>query len=52
MRIRKSASTESEVLGNAYQGDEIKVTNYRADGWCEVEYNGIKGFVKTEYLTK
>ena len=52
VRIRKSASTESEVLGNAYQGDEIKVTNYRADGWCEVEYNGIKGFVKTEYLTK
>lgn len=52
VRIRKSASTDSEILGNAYQGDEIKVTNYRADGWCEVEYNGIKGYVKTEYLTK
>ncbi len=52
VRIRKSASTESEILGNAYKGDEIKVTNYRADGWCEVEYNGIKGYVKTEYLTK
>lgn len=52
VRVRKSASTESEVLCTAYKGDEIKVTNYRADGWCEVEYNGTKGFVKTEYLTK
>lgn len=52
VRIRKSASTDSDILGNAYKGDEIEVTNYRADGWCEVEYNGIKGYVKTEYLTK
>lgn len=52
VHIRKSASTSSEILGNAYEGDEITVTNYRADGWCEVEYNGITGYVKTEYLTK
>ncbi|WP_026508918.1 SH3 domain-containing protein [Butyrivibrio sp. MC2013] len=52
VRIRESASTESDIVTNAYQGDEIEVTNYRADGWCEVEYKGKKGFVKTEFLEK
>ncbi len=49
-RVRKSASTDSEVIATAYEGDSIKVTNVRADGWSKVEYSGKTGYIKTEYL--
>jgi len=52
VRIRSSASTSSDIEGVAYEGDEIEVTSYRADGWCKVNYNGTVGYVKTEYLEK
>ena len=50
VRIRKSASTEADILATLYGGAQVDVKTIRADGWSEVEYNGVKGYIKTEFL--
>lgn len=50
VRVRKSASTEAEVLGTAYEGDELELLMKLADGWSRVKYNGQTGYVKSEYV--
>ena len=41
---------EADVIVQLYGGARVTVTKIRTDGWSEVEYNGKKGYVKTEFL--
>lgn len=50
VNVRKEASTESERLALAYQGDKITQIEAYDDGWSKVEYKGKTGYVKTEFL--
>lgn len=50
VNVRKEASTESERLALAYQGDKITQIESYDDGWSKVEYKGMTGYVKTEFL--
>jgi len=50
VRIRKSASTDSDVLGTAYAGDSFELVMEQADGWSKVKYKGNNAYIKTEYL--
>ena len=50
VRIRKSASTDSDVLGTAYVGDTFELVMEQADGWSRVKYKGNNAYIKTEYL--
>lgn len=50
VNVRAEASTESERLALAYQGDPITQIESYADGWSKVEYKGLTGYVKTEFL--
>lgn len=50
VNVRAEASTESERLALAYQGDAITQIESYDNGWSKVEYKGLTGYVKTEYL--
>ncbi|MCI8615090.1 SH3 domain-containing protein [Parablautia intestinalis] len=50
VKIRKSASTDAEALGTAYEGDELELVMKQADGWTKVKYNGQTAFVKSDYV--
>lgn len=50
VRIRKSASTDSEVLGTAYAGDEFDLVMKQADGWTKIKYKGQTAFIKSDYV--
>lgn len=50
VRIRKSASTDSEVLGTAYEGDTFELVMEQADGWSKIKYKGNNAYIKTEFL--
>lgn len=50
VRIRKSASTDSEVLGTAYAGDSFELVMEQADGWSKIKYKGNNAYIKTEFL--
>lgn len=50
VNVRKSASTEAEKLGVAYQGEHYELIMEQADGWCKIKFNGQTGYVKTEFV--
>lgn len=52
LNIRSAASTDSEILSEAYAGDRFEVlTENFSDGWHEISYNGGKAYVSSEYVT-
>ena len=50
VRIRKEASTESGILGQAEKGDSLEVVS-EEDGWVVVDYEGDNGYVCADYVT-
>ena len=50
VRLRKEASTDSEVLETLYAGATVNVTEQYSNGWAKVEYNKKKGYIKSEFL--
>lgn len=50
VRVRASASTDSNILGVLNTGDSLTRTA-EADGWSTVSYNGSTGYVKSDYLS-
>ena len=49
--IRASASSDSEKIGTAYTGDNIKVLSNESSGWSKVEFNGQTGYIRTDLLS-
>lgn len=50
VNIRSDTSTDAEKLTVAYQGDMITLIESYDNGWTKVEYRGITGYAKTEFL--
>lgn len=50
VRIRSSASEDSEKLGTAYIGQELELIMKQADGWTKIKYNGKTAYVKSEFV--
>ena len=50
VRVRKSASTDSESLGTVYVGEKLELIMKQADGWTKVKYKGQTAFVKSDYV--
>ncbi|WP_026669175.1 SH3 domain-containing protein [Butyrivibrio sp. AE3006] len=52
VRLRKSQSTDSDILHTIYAGDTVDVKQQYANGWAKVEYKGDTGYIMAEYLTE
>ena len=52
VRLRKSESTDSDVLATIYKGSTVNVIEQYANGWAKVEYNSKTGYIKTEFLSQ
>lgn len=51
LNIRKSDSTDSEVIGKIMPND--KVTVIKGDGkWAYIEHNGVSGYCSMDYIQK
>ena len=50
VRLRKEASTEAEIITTLYPGASVNVVENNSNGWSKVEYNGSKGYIKSEFL--
>ena len=50
IRIRKEASTDSEIVARGYTNELVKVLENLDNGWSKIEYNGTTGYCKTEFL--
>ena len=52
VKLRKSESTDADVLARIYAGSTVNVIQQYANGWAKVEYDKKTGYIKSEYLTK
>ncbi len=51
VRVRESASTDSEVVGGLTPGQDVKATGETSNGWIRVSYNGSTAYVSKSYLS-
>ena len=51
IKMREGRSTDSAVLGTLATGTSVKVFASYEDGWSKIEFDGMKGYCKTEFLT-
>ena len=51
IKMREGRSTDSAVLGTLATGTSVKVYASYEDGWSKIEFDGQKGYCKTEFLT-
>ncbi len=51
LRIRRSPSTGSTVLGSIPKGTVVEVTEVSGD-WGKVSYNGVTGWINLDYAVK
>lgn len=49
LRIRKSPSTTSDILGSMKNGSTFDIIS-KTGKWYEISYNGLKGFVYGDYV--
>lgn len=50
VKLRKSDSTDSDVLTLVANGAKVKMIEEKINGWTKVEYDGKTGFIKSDYL--
>lgn len=52
VNVRKSHSTNSEILETIKAGTEVSVTAETSNGWYRIDHNGGVAYIKSEYLSK
>ena len=50
VNVRKTPSTDADVLGRLKKGDEIEVVEKMNNGWSKINYSGAQAYVKSDYL--
>lgn len=50
VRLRSGPGTDSEIITTGYQSEPVIVTADNGAGWYEVIYNGVKGYMSSQYL--
>ena len=51
LRLRSEASTKGSVLRNLAHNTSVDVLDKLDNGWCQVSYDGVTGYVSGQYLT-
>ena len=49
LRLRKEPTTESNILRNLDEGDELEVISQEGD-WYKISFEGYEGYVAAEYI--
>ena len=50
VNVRSEPNTKSKSYGKANKGDVFARAEARADGWSQIAYFGVMGYIKTEFL--
>lgn len=50
LRLRKEANTSSEIVSTLNKGYAVAILDNSTPGWYEIAYNGMRGFVSSDYL--
>lgn len=50
VNVRNSDSEKADKLGSVPKGTRIKVQEVKVNGWTKVVFEGVDGYIKSEYL--
>ncbi len=50
VNVRKTASTDADILGKLTKGEEVKVIEQMSNGWTKIEYSNSQAYVKSDYI--
>ena len=50
LRLRSQASTDSQILANLSDGTQVEVLSSAENGWYQVTFGELSGYVSSEYL--
>ncbi len=50
VNVRSNPDYNSEILGQLMYGETLSVSNVE-NGWAVIDYNGVPGYVSSEYLS-
>ncbi len=50
LRLRSQASTDSQILANLSDGTQVDVLSSAENGWYQVTFGELSGYVSSEYL--
>lgn len=50
VNVRKTASTDADVLGKLTTGSEITILEQMSNGWTKIEYSDTQAYVKSDYV--
>ena len=51
LHLRNSAGTDAGILATIPNGTQLDITGVTTDGWYQVTYNGVTGYVSDDYVT-
>ena len=50
VNVRKTPSTDADILGRLKKDDEIEVVEQMNNGWSKINYSGAQAYVKSDYV--
>ena len=50
LRLRNSAGTDAGILATIPNGTQLEIAGVTPEGWYQVTYNGVNGYVSNEYV--
>jgi uncharacterized protein YgiM (DUF1202 family) len=50
VNVRKSASTDSDIVGELKRGDKVTVVEQGESGWVRISSGKLQGWVKRSFL--
>ena len=50
VNVRKTASTDADILGKITKGNEIEIIEQMNNGWTKIKYNNSDAYVKSDYV--
>lgn len=51
VNVRASGDLNAAILGGLYAGCGVTETGYTSDGWIQIQYNGVTGYIWGEYTS-
>lgn len=52
VNVRAAGDLNAVILGGLYAGCGVTQTGYTSDGWIQIQYNGVTGYIWGEYTSK
>lgn len=51
LNVRMEPSTEADIYGVLPKGEEVEVLSISEDGWACIDYEGLDGYVSTDFIS-